>query len=159
MALAAARPGSMRSDLTRDPNDRRFAECGNGSPPCRYAPAPGGHVVNPLGLCDTHLREWRAHCKIPEPVECPACNPITVYDRGRHVVIPGAMCFACGTTNGGTVPSEQHRREAAAEMRARMLTLWRAGDRGPEWAALMARCPPQMRAAFEARLVKVTPAA
>jgi hypothetical protein len=145
----------MRSDLTRDPNDPRFAECGNGSPPCRYAPAPGGHVVNPLGLCDGHLSEWRARCGIPEPACCPACNPIAVFDHGRWEVIPGAMCFTCGTTNGGTVPSEQHKREAAAEMRARMLILWRTGDRGPEWVALMARCPAPIRAAFEARLAKV----
>lgn len=144
----------MRSDLTRDPNDPRFAECRNGSPPCRYAPAPGD---NPLRLCDGHLREHRALCGIPEPPECPACNPISVFAHGRYVVVPGAMCFACDRTNGGTVPSAQHRHDAAREMRARLLVLWREGDRGPEWAALLARCPAPMRAAFHRRL-QVTPA-
>jgi hypothetical protein len=144
----------MRSDLTHDPRDRRFAECGNGSPPCHYAPAPG---PNPLGLCDAHLEEHNARCGIVAPPLCPACDPISVFDHGRWVAVVGAMCFTCNRTNGGTTPSEQHRREAAASMRARLLTLWREGDRGPEWAALLARCPERMREAFERRLEKVTP--
>jgi hypothetical protein len=138
----------------------RLRNCGDGTPACARSPArPVNPADNPLGLCEEHLTAHRKRCNIPEPVECPACNPICVMVAGRYVVIPGAMCFACNATNGGTVASEQHRREAAAEMRARMLLLWRAGDRGPEWVALMARCPPQMREAFEARLAKVTPAA
>jgi hypothetical protein len=145
----------MRQPLVRSENDSRDRECGTGSPPCHYAPAHDSGD-NPLGLCDEHLREHRARCGIPEPERCPACNPITVYAHGRHVVVPGAMCFTCDRTNGGTVPSSQHRYEAAAEMRARLLFLWGAGDRGPEWTALMARCPPQMRDAFERRIAKIS---
>ncbi len=144
----------MRSDLTRSPHDPRWAECGNGDPRCHLAPAPGD---NPLRLCDGHLREHRARCGIPEPAECPACNPCAVYAHGRYVTIVGVMCFTCNRTNGGTIPSEGHRRAAAYEMRSRMLTLWREGDRGPEWAALLARCPAHIREAFERRLAAVTP--
>lgn len=139
----------MRQPLVRAENDSRDRECGNGSPACHYAPA---HGDNPLGLCVGHLAEHRARCGIPAPAECPACNPIAVYAVGRYVTIVGAMCFSCNRTNGGTVPSEEHRTDAAREMRARLLTLWREGDRGPEWAALLARCPAPMREAFERRL-------
>ncbi len=145
----------MRQPLVRSENDSRDRECGNGSPPCHYAPAHDSGD-NPLGLCEEHLTVHRARCGIPEPERCSACHPISVYAHGRYVVIPGVMCFACNRTNGGTVPSEEHRRDAAYQMRLRMLLLWRAGDRGPEWVALMARCPAHMRAAFEARLAKVT---
>jgi hypothetical protein len=143
----------MRSDLTRSPHDPRFVECGDGEPRCQRAPDRDSGD-NPLGLCADHLSAHRKRCKIPEPVKCPACNPICVMVDGRYVVIPGAMCFACGLSNGGTVADAEHRAVAAAKMRARMLLLWGAGDRGPEWAALMARCPVHIREAFERRLTK-----
>jgi hypothetical protein len=145
----------MRSDLTRSPHDPRFVECGDGEPRCQRAPDRDSGD-NPLGLCADHLSAHRKRCKIPEPVKCPACNPISVYAHGRYVVIPGVMCFACNRTNGGTIPSEEHGRYAAYQMRARMLILWSAGDRGPEWVALMARCPAHMREAFERRIARVS---
>lgn len=146
----------MRQPLVRSENDSRDRECGNGSPPCHYAPARDSGD-NPLGLCDTHLSAHRKFCGIPEPARCPACNPLSVWAHSRYVTLPGAMCFACGMSNGGTVASAQHRHEAAASMRARLLVLWREGERGPEWAALLARCPAPMREAFEKRLAAVTP--
>ncbi len=135
----------------------RLRNCGEGAPACQRAPArPVNPADNPLGLCEEHLSAHRERCGIPAPVECPACHPISVFAHGRYVVVPGAMCFACGLSNGGTVANERHRRDAAASMRARMLTLWSAGDRGPEWVALMVRCPPTMREAFEARIAKAS---
>lgn len=134
----------------------QLRNCGDGSPACQRAPARDSGD-NPLGLCDEHLTAHRARCGIPEPARCPACNPITVWVGGRYVVVVGAMCFACDRTNGGTVPSAQHRHDAAREMRARLLDLWREGERGPEWAALLARCPERMREAFERRMAAVTP--
>ena len=145
----------MRQPLVRSENDARDRECGDGTPPCHYAPSHD--VDNPLGLCDAHLAAHRARCGIPEPARCPACNPITVWVGGRYLVVVGAMCFACDRTNGGTVPSAQHRHDAAREMRARLLALWRDGDRSPEWEALLARCPAPMREAFERRLAAVAP--
>lgn len=144
----------MRSDLVRS-NDRRSRECSNGDPPCQYAPSPDAD--NPLGLCDGHLSEHRARCGIVEPEPCPACNPVGVLVDGRLTFLVGAMCFTCDRTTGGTVPSAQHRHEARRDMRARLLALFRTGDRGAEWAALLARCPAEMREAFARRLT-VTPA-
>ena len=139
----------MRSDLTRDPRDRRFAECRNGKPPCRLAPAP---APNPLGLCDGHLEAYRVRCGVPTPPPCPACHPLAVMVNGTPVYPVGGMCFACGLTTTNAPASERHQAQARAEMRSRLLALWRAGDRGPEWMALLARCPAEMREAFERRL-------
>ena len=140
----------MRSDLVRGSGqDSRTRECSNGDPPCAYAVAPG---VNPLGLCDGHLEAHNARCGIVAPAVCSACDPLLVTIAGQLRPVVGAMCFACGVATGGTVASPSHRHEARGKMRARMLVLSRAGDRGPEWAALLARCPEEIRAAFERRL-------
>jgi hypothetical protein len=122
--------------------DSRSSECKNGSPPCTYAPAPGD---NPLGLCDTHLSEHRVRCGIPEPAQCPACNPVHVIVRGVMVFPVGAMCFACNKTTGGTVPSGENIHRARHLMTRRLAELFRSGDRGPEWVALLARCPADIR--------------
>ncbi len=80
---------------------------------------------------------------------------------GRFVFPVGAMCFACGIARGGTVATPVHRMEARAGMRVRLLALFKAGDRGAEWVALLARCPADIRAAFlrriEALAEKATP--
>jgi len=144
----------MKEGLVRT-NDRRSRECGTGAPACRYAPADGD---NPLGLCIDHLAESRRACGIPDPVLCPACNPISVFAHGRYVTVPGAMCFACNATNGGTVPSAEHRADARRDMHARMLVLWREGDRGPEWVALLARCPEDLRERVHAAIAKANAA-
>lgn len=144
----------MRSDLVRS-NDRRSRECSNGEPSCQYAPAPGD---NPLGLCDGHLSEHRKRCGIPEPALCPACNPVHVIVRGVMVFPVGAMCFACGLTTGGTAPSARHVWEARQKITRRLAELFRAGDRGPEWVALLARCPSDIRERIALALAKSTAA-
>ncbi len=152
----------MRSDLTRGPRegghvDSRTRECSNGSPRCEYAVAPGD---NPLGLCDLHLEEHRARVGLPAPAVCPACGtgPMVLVG-GALRVVPGAMCFACGIANGGTVASPQHRREARGKMIARIAVLLEPdAPRGAEWAALLARCPPDVRERAERRLATVIPA-
>ncbi len=144
----------MRSDLVRT-NDRRSRECSNGDPSCQYAPAPGD---NPLGLCDGHLSEHRVRCGIPEPPQCPACNPIAVMAAGRLVFPVGGMCFTCGLTTGGTAPSARHTWDARQKMTRRLAELFRSGDRGPEWGALLARCPADIRERIERALAKSTTA-
>lgn len=137
--------------------DSRSRECSNGSPRCTLAPAPA--EGNPLGLCSDHLTEYRKRCGIPEPVQCPACNPCAVWDHSQWVTICGAMCFACGLTNGGTVASASHRFEARGKMIARIAALLAAGDRGAEWVALLARCPADVRERAERRIAEVAPSA
>lgn len=99
-------------------------------------------------------RAYAAHGGAEVPPECPACAgaPGQVY---LHVA--GSMCFACGLSPGGTVATESHRRAAREKMRARLILMYDAGERGPEWTALLARCPPDIRAAFGRRLTKVAP--
>ncbi len=130
--------------------DSRSRECGDGAPPCPRAPAHDPN--NPLSLCPEHLAAHRARLGLAAPVECPACNPIAVMVRGVYVTVPGAMCFACGLANGGTVANEQHRRNARAKMIARLAVLLGEGDSGPEWVALLARCPADVRERAERRL-------
>lgn len=133
--------------------DRRTRECGNGKPACRYAPDDGPD--NPLGLCPGCLAKYRALLGKDAPDACPACEqtPI-VLESGKFWHPAGRMCFACGLATGGTVATEEHRAKAAGEMRGRLLELWREGSRGVEWAALLARCPAQIREAFERRIAK-----
>lgn len=135
----------MRSDLTRNDNDSRTRECGdatdNGSP-CPRAVAPG---PNPLGLCDDHLRAYLIRNDLPLPAECPACVEGPVIVGGRYVFPVGAMCFTCGVARGGTVATPVHRTEARSAMIARIGAMLAAGDRGPEWAATLARAPADVR--------------
>ena len=135
--------------------DSRSRNCDDGTPPCKAAPSYD--LDNPLGLCSDHLAKHRKRLGLPAPPECPACNPIAVMVAGRYVTIVGAMCFSCGLTNGGTAPSPRHAVEARRDMRARLLVLCAAGDRGAEWGALLARCPGDIRTAFLRRLAAVTP--
>ncbi len=136
-------------------NDSQTRECGNGRPRCRLAPAPGS---NPLGLCVDCLATYNARLTGAAPPECPACTPwVIVRENGKAWHTEGAMCFACGMTSGGTVATEEHRAKARAGMRARMLALYKAGDRSAEWTALFARCPGDIRAAFERRIAAVIP--
>ncbi len=75
-----------------------------------------------------------------------------------YLLVAGAMCFLCGVANGGTVASGQHRHEARGKMIARIAALLRAGDRGSEWAALLARCPADVRERAERRIAATMPA-
>lgn len=148
----------MRSDLMRGARsssgyvDSRSRECGDGEPSCPRAPALG---LNPLGLCDEHLRAAHARAGVIDPPDCEACTPPLVLMSGRYWPIAGAMCFACGRTTGGTQASEAHRHEARRGMRARLLRLYKTGDRGPEWVALLARCPADIREAFARRVTPI----
>jgi hypothetical protein len=151
MAMPLTRPDSSYAQ------DRRTRECGNGSPACRYAPDDGPD--NPLGLCTGCLATYREHLELPPPVVCATCErtPI-VLESGRLWHPAGAMCFVCGLTTGGTVATPENRAKARASMRARLGALFVAGDRGAEWAALLARCPADIREAIERRLARVAPA-
>ncbi len=146
----------MRFGLVRS-NDRRSRECSNGDPPCSYAVAPD---PNPLGLCDGCLETYRRDVLgIAAPAVCPACDPPLVLVAGHLVPMAGAMCFACGIANGGTVASPQHRHEARGKMIARIAVLLEPdAPRGAEWSALLARCPPDVRERAERRLATVIPA-
>ena len=133
-----------------DPSTARTrAECGNGSPPCPRAPAPGR---NPLGLCDVCLDERGF-----DRGECPRCASIPGVP---YVHAPGGMCFGCGMSPGGTLCGPATRREAHASMRrsfelfvrdARAGQLdvaarWGIGSHtvGDKLAALLSRAPDGM---------------
>lgn len=98
---------------------------------------------------------WVGVARGPRPLPCAACASILVLVAGRLVPMAGAMCFVCGVATGGVVASEARRVEARVAMRDRLLELCRSGDRGVEWAALLARCPADIREAIERRIAAV----
>lgn len=89
--------------------------CGNGSPPCKFAPAPGR---NPLGLCYNCRAAYadnllsKAHDE-----ECPRCASIPGVP---YVHTVGSMCFGCGMSPGGTLCGPAHAAESRASMRRTM---------------------------------------
>lgn len=118
----------MRADWTRPPRSlgakasrataQGRAECGNGEPRCKLAPAPGN---NPLRLCEDHRAAYadrllsKAH-----DAECKRCASIPGVP---YVHTIGSICFGCGLSPGGTVCGPAHRTDAAANMR-RTLTMF-----------------------------------
>lgn len=134
-----------RSSLERGHDEPR---CNNGSPPCKMAPAPG---LNPLRLCETCRDAYLVHGTGQVADECQACaSPSGVIYL--HVV--GGMCFACGFTPSGILGTERYRALARQKMTRRLADLFRSGDRGPEWVALLARCPGDIRERIGMALAK-----